>query len=202
MKNENIEQKKDEKSEKKYPIILLLLYSLSLIMFILSGSFTIATILNTKETNMEKIKMGQVKMELIDNKDTNIKLVDAYPMKMEDANKLKPFKFKISNEGTLPVIYRLKLKDVKEEDVLKDLPNDKLSHNKINYSLIDSKTKKYIATGLISDLKDGIIITEKMLPRYSKYFDFRLWINQNASNEIGNKYYAGEIVLEIDEILK
>lgn len=193
---------KEKGKSHKETVILLFLYILSILIFILSGSFTISTILNVKENNNDNIKVGQVKMDLIDNDETNIKLINTYPMKESEANLLEPFEFKISNEGTLPVIYRLKLQDVKDEEILKKVTGDKLEYNKINYSLVDAETNETIKTGLISDLENGILITEKILPRYSKIFNFRLWINENAGNESQNKYYIGEIVLEIDEILK
>jgi len=201
IKKQNSEQE-EEKEKRKHPILLIFLYILTLLMFILSGSFTLSTILNAKQSNIDEIQVGQVKMEFIDNKDTNIKLIDTYPMKEEKAKSLTPFKFKIINEGTLPVIYRLKLQDVKDEEILKDINLEKLNHEKINYSLIDSDTKEIISKGLISNLNDDILITEKLLPIYYRNFEFRIWVNENAGNEAQNKYYVGEIILEIDEILK
>ena len=203
MNNEDIIKNEEEEQEnKKRPILLLLLYIFSLIMFILSGTFTLSTILKTRDINIRNVKMGQVKMELINNEETNIKLIDTYPMNESEAATLKPFEFKVTNEGTLPVIYRLVLQDVKDKEVLDELGGTKLDKSKVNYSLIDSETEKVVSTGLISNLKNGILLTEKILPRYSKSFEFRLWINENAGDESQNKYYVGEIVLEIDEILE
>ena len=202
MDKEDVVKNEEEQENKKKPILLLLLYIFSLIMFILSGTFTLSTILKTRDINIRNIKMGQVKMELVNNDETNIKLIDTYPMKENEAATLKPFEFKVTNEGTLSVIYRLRLQDVKDKEVLEKLNGTKLDKAKVNYSLIDSETKKVVSTGLISNLKDGILLTEKILPRYSKSFEFRLWINENAGNEAQNKYYVGEIVLEIDEILE
>ena len=195
----------EEENNKKRTIILLIIYIISLILFILSGAFTISTIINLNDVNHHEIQAGQVKMELIDNPDTNIRLINAYPMKYSEAMTLKPFEFKVTNVGTLPVVYRLKLKDINDSKIVNQLvPSNqgRLSNNKINYSLINNKTNKVIATGLISDLKSGILLTEKLLPRYSKSFDFRLWINEHAGNESQNKHYVGEIILEIDKTLK
>lgn len=202
MDNENKINQEEEENNRKHSIILLLLYILCILMFILSGSFTLSTILQTKDLTSDKVKVGKVQMELINRDETNIKLINTYPMSEKEASLLKPFEFKVTNEGTLAVMYRLILQDVEDKDVLEKVNGGKLDHDKVSYSLIDSQTNKTIKTGPISELEEGILITEKLLPRYSKNFYFRLWINENAGNESQNKFYVGQIVLEIDEILE
>lgn len=202
MDNENKINQEEEENNRKHSIILLLLYILCILMFVLSGSFTLSTILQTKDLTSDKVKVGKVQMELINRDETNIKLINTYPMSEKEASLLKPFEFKVTNEGTLAVMYRLILQDVEDKDVLEKVNGGKLDHDKVSYSLIDSQTNKTIKTGPISELEEGILITEKLLPRYSKNFYFRLWINENAGNESQNKFYVGQIVLEIDEILE
>lgn len=203
-KQENIEMNNNKRNEKdnKRTIILLLLYSISLITFILSGAFTLSTILNAQKADLNNIQVGQVQMDLINNDSTNINLVNAYPITYERAMKLNPFEFRVINNGTLSVVYRLKLLEIEKDEVNITLPNEKLSNDKVSYSLIDKDTNTIIKTGTIKDLDDGILITEKLQPKYYKNFEFRLWVNETAGDESQNKYYITKINLEIDEILK
>ena len=203
-KQENIEINNNKRNEKdnKRTIILLLLYSISLITFILSGAFTLSTILNAQKADLNNIQVGQVQMDLINNDSTNINLVNAYPITYERAMKLNPFEFRVINNGTLSVVYRLKLLEIEKDEVNITLPNEKLSNDKVSYSLIDKDTNTIIKTGTIKDLDDGILITEKLQPKYYKNFEFRLWVNETAGDESQNKYYITKINLEIDEILK
>ena len=203
LENNNIdESQENEEKNKKKPILLLVLYSLSLLIFILSGTFTLSTILKDRQTNLNNIQVGEVRMDLINNDSTNIKLVDAYPMDDEEAKELKPFEFRVTNNGTLAVNYRLRLLDVDRKDVNIDLPSKRLDNDKISYSLVDKSTNEIVKTGTIEDLDDQILITEKLQPRYSKEFELRLWVNKTAGKESQNRYYIGNISLEIDEILE
>lgn len=193
----------NEKKRKK-GIILIILYILSLSVLIISSAFTFSIFIhdNDRENIYNDIRVGEISMEFLDKKESNIRLIDTYPMSYKEALKLEPFQFRVTNTGTLPLIYRLRLEDVLDEHLKETYGLERISHNKVRYSLIDKKTKNVIKTGLINQTQKGILLTEKLLPRYSKEFEFRLWIDEKAGNEVQSQYYVGKIVLEINDVLK
>lgn len=201
MKSEVIDEKEEKKRKKG--IILIILYILSLLLLIISSAFTFSVFVNDddRENIYNDIRIGEASMEFLDRKETNIRLINAYPMSYKEAINLKPFEFRVTNTGTLPLIYRLKLQDVPDRDLKETYGLERLGHNKVRYSLIDKKTKKVIKTGLINQMQNGVLLTEKLLPRYSKEFEFRLWIDDKAGSEVQSKYYVGKIILEVNNVL-
>ncbi|MBQ7140459.1 MAG: hypothetical protein IJO32_03055 [Bacilli bacterium] len=200
MKNELID---DEEEKRKKGILLIILYIISILLFIISSAFTFSVFINSEDRDKiyNEVRVGEVAMEFLDRKETNIRLFNTYPMSDKEALKLDPFEFRVTNTGTLPLIYRLKLEEVPDNELKEIYGLERLPHNKVKYALIDKKTHKILKKGKINEISEGILLTEKLLPRYSKEFQFRLWIDEKAGNEVQNKYYVGKIVLEVNDIL-
>ena len=200
MKNEAI---KTEEKKRKKGILLIILYIISMLLFIISSAFTFTVFIDDdgRDKIYNEIRVGEVAMEFLDRKETNIRLINTYPMSDKEATNLDPFEFRITNTGTLPLIYRLKLEDVPDSELEEVYGTERLEHNKVKYALVDKNTKKILKEGKLNDIKEGILLTEKLLPRYSKEFEFRLWLDEKAGNESQSKYYVGKIVLEVNEVL-
>ncbi len=192
-----------EEEKTKKPFILLFLYSLTIIVLIISGSFTISSIFNINKVDPDKIKVGTLSMKLVGQNDTLIRLIDSYPMSDEKAATLDPFHFKIENTGTYKVEYRLKLINVplKELVNVKEIKGkDRINNTFVKYSLTDLEKGKIIKTGLVSDLENEILLQEKLDASSLRDFTFRVWIDESASNEAQNKFYAGRLVLEMNQL--
>ena len=200
-------------SDKKYFIeeeklakpSLLFLYSITLVILIISGSFTISTIFNQNKIPNNKIQVGQLSMELVEEKDTSIRLYNAAPMSDEKAKDLNPFIFKINNNGTYPLIYTLKLEDVPDSELtnVEEIKGkSRMTNDKVKFSITDLDNNKIVKQGLISNLENNIIIEEKISASTVTSFGLRVWVDKNAGNEVQNKFYAGRIVLEIKEVIE
>ena len=201
---ENIPEE-DEEEKKKKPLLLLFLYCLTIIFLLISTSFTISTIINQSTLPNHKVKVGKLSMELIERNDTTIRLIGAKPMSDENAKKLKPFLFKIYNDGTHPLKYRLKLVDVPYNELIgykEIIGKDRIDNSKIKYALIRVDTGVTVSTGLVSQLYDKILIQKNLPAEKVHNYALRLWIDENAGNEVQNKFYAGRIVLEIEDIIE
>lgn len=201
MDNEIVDVQEEKK--RKRGILLIIMYIISLILFIISSAFTFSIFMDDddREKIYNEIRVGEVAMEFLDRKETNIRLINTYPMSDKEAANLDPFEFRVTNTGTLPLIYRLRLEDVPDNELKEVYGTSRLEHNKVKYALVDKKTKKVVKKGKVNEMKKGILLTEKLLPRYSKEFEFRLWLDEKAGNESQSKYYVGKIILEVNEIL-
>lgn len=100
-----------EEEKLKKPLFLLFLYSLTLLMLIISGAFTISTIYNQSKIPHHNVHVGKLSLELVEHNDTNIRLYNTAPMSDEKAMTLDPFLFNIKNNGTYALNYTLKLVD-------------------------------------------------------------------------------------------
>lgn len=196
---ENIPE--DEEEKKKKPLLLLFLYCLTIIFLLISTSFTISTIINQSTLPNYKVNVGKLSMELIERNDTTIRLIGARPMSDEKAKDLKPFLFKVYNNGTHPLKYRLKLVDVPDNELVgyqEIIGKDRIDNSKIKYALIRLDTGVTVNTGLVSELENELLIQKNLPAEKVHNYALRLWIDENAGNEIQNKFYAGNIVLEIE----
>lgn len=191
-----------EKEKKRMPILLLLLYSLTIITLIISGSFTISTIYNHSKIPNHDVNVGRLSLELIEREDTTIKLYNAAPMSDEKAMELEPFLFKLHNDGTYALKYTIKLVDVPNKDLkgIKEIVGKtRISNTKVKYSLINTKTNKVLKQGFVSDLKNETIISGKIQAAKTNSYSLRLWIDKNVGNEDQNKFYVGRIVVKVYE---
>lgn len=187
------------------PIYLLFLYSCTLMMLIISGYFTFSIIYHQSKAPNHKVKVGTLSMELVESKDTTIKLYNTLPMSDEKAKNLKPFLFKLNNNGTYPLIYSLTLENVPDEelnDVEEVFGKTRINNSKVKFSLTDTDTNNIIKQGFVSDLNNNVIISQRIDAAKIKTFALRLWIDKDVGNEDQNKFYAGRIVLKIHEIIE
>lgn len=206
--NKNLENnipEEEEEEKRKKPILLLFLYSLTLLFLLISGSFTISTVINQSTLPNYKVNVGKLSMEMIENSDTTIRLIGAIPMSDEEAKELKPLLFKIHNNGNHPLKYRLRLVDVPYDEIKEYkeiIGKTRMENSKIKFSLYDLDAGVTVNTGLVSSLEDEILIQKNLPAAKVDNYALRLWIDKNAGNEVINKYYAGKIKLEIEDIVE
>jgi len=191
-----------EKEKLKKPIFILLLYSLTLIMLIISASFTISTIYNQSKIPYYNAEVGEVSLELVQEKDTTIRLYNTYPMSDEKAMNLKPFLFNLNNTGTYSLNYTLRLENVPDSEldgIDEIIGKTRISNSKVKFSLINTDTNEVVKQGFVSELKNEILSEGKLSARANIPYALRLWIDKDVGNEDQNKFYVGRIVLKVYE---
>lgn len=187
---------------KKRGLLLLFLYSITLLMLIISGSFTLSTIYNHSKKPHSDIHVGELSLELVEQNDTTIRLYNTSPMSDEKAKSLKPFQFKLNNNGTYALNYVLKLKDVPNSELTRIneiIGKTRINNSKVKFSLIDTNTNKVIKQGFVSDLENETLLSGKVKASNIDSYALRLWIDKNVGNEDQNKFYAGRIELTVYE---
>lgn len=192
-----------EEEKRRKPLFLLFLYSITLLMLIISGSFTISTIYNQSKIPHHNVQVGKISLELVEQGDTTIRLYNAYPMSDEKAITLDPFLFNINNNGTYALNYTLKLVDVPDNELYginEIIGKRRINNTKVKFSLTNTKTNTIVKQGFISDLKNETILRGKINAQKNNSYALRLWIDKNVGNEDQNKFYVGRIVLNVYEI--
>lgn len=148
-----------------------------------------------KSENYNTITVGTLKIDFNDTEDglgNIIKLNGAYPESDNDGQKEEPYTFKITNSGNISANYKIKILDDTDmiesdncQDNLLDKTKIKLSINGGKpITLSDKEANSYeIANGILT-------------PNNSRTYKIRIWITDQAGNEVLGKHYHGKIVVE------
>lgn len=186
--NKNIS--KSFSRELKYTIISIFIVTIIMI----SSAFAIFSSVQKSE-HYNTLTVGSLKVDFIDTDDgmgNIINLNGAYPESDDDGQAEQPYSFKITNSGTLPAGYTVKILDDTDmiaedgcQDNLLDKSKIRISINgKAPITLSDTEANSYI-------ISDGIINSGK-----SKNYSIRMWISDQAGNEVLGKHYHGKILVE------
>ena len=120
-----------------------------------------------------------------------ISLNGAYPESDIDGQKREPYRFKVTNTGSLNAKYSVKILD-DSSMISEDGCGDKL--------LDKSKIKYSLNTGvptILSTMADSYIVARGTLAAgESVTFEIRMWIDESAGNEVLGTHYHGKIVVE------
>lgn len=108
----------------------------------------------------------------------NIKITNAEPLSIEEANAVIPYHITVSNTGTVPYMFDLILNDTTAGEV-------------IDYQYIMTKVG-YLEEKSLSECTGNIIKEDIILPAGEKVdIDVRVWVSDKIKNtEIGKSFYA------------
>ena len=177
----------------KRELVLTMISVLTVTTVILGGSYAIFTNIEKAE-KYNIIKTGTLQISYDDTSTglgNIINLNGAYPESDIEGQKREAYRFKITNTGSLNAKYKVRVLD--DTDMIEeDGCNDKqLEKTKIKYSL-NQETPV-----ILDSIKEEYIIKEGTLaPEESIILEMRMWIDENAGNEVLGTHYHGKIVVE------
>ena len=134
-----------------------------------------------------------------------INLTDAFPTTEDKAG--KPYKFTLTNNGTLPASYTVSIKDDTDMIEQDGCSGNLLDKTKIKISingndavllsdLVDATGKNYI----IDSGSLGVKGTQNAEAKsYEKSYEIKMWITEEAGNEVLGKHFHGKIVIDGSE---
>lgn len=193
-----------KKNKSKSLIIVIIILALSVV-FISSSYALFSVSKEGNEYNFVKVGNLDLEFENLSSSQNILQLVSDYPISDLEGKSGEPFKFSITNVGTLSISYRVKIIDnidaINEHDCNENLLDSKY----IKYTLNDSDvTKLNVKEGIQYDKKQNEIgkyyeiYSGKILPNDSALYELRLWID-NTSNEVLGKHFHGKIFVEIEQ---
>ncbi len=161
---------------------------------ILGSAYAVFTSVN-RSSGYNTIQVGTLAITYDDTSSglgNTINLASAYPVADATGQASTPYKFKITNTGTLPVNYTIKI-----QDDTTAITNDKCSSNQldkayIKYS-IDGGTPVVLSTKSSSSY---LINSGTLAAGASKTIQLRMWIASNATNSVLGKHYHGKVVID------
>lgn len=192
---ENKKLSKEYKRQVKFTILSV--FFVTIVM--LSSAYAIFSDVQRQQSD-NTLTVGKLKIDFIDNENgmgNIINLNGAFPVDDTTGNNTAPYIFKITNSGTLDAKYVIKILD-DEEVITKDgcsdnqLPKDKIrvSINKgTPFTLSEKEPLAYI------------IDRGELLKDASRTYEIRIWISDQAGNEVLGKHYHGKIVVEGENLI-
>ena len=175
-------------SKKTYLIML----SVILVLITMIGtSFGFFMKVDEKDVNYQT---GILSIELVTSGDDlgqTINLYNTVPMTDEEGKALSPYKFKVTNTGTLN--YKFDLKLVLDQTVMNE---DGCTNNTLDYSNVKIMVNNNEPV-LLSSLTDSIILANTTLaPKKSITLEVRIWLDENTTNQAIGKHFHAKLATD------
>lgn len=148
-----------------------------------------------KSEDYNTLSVGVLKVDF-DKNESNlsnvINLNGAYPVTDQEGQNTNPYRFSITNSGTLDANYKIRIID--DNDMIEE---DGCSDNLLNKGYVKvsiNNGEPFILTQV--ELNDYTIREGVLAPGQKEEVDIRIWINQSAGNDALGKHYHSKIVVE------
>ncbi|MDD6244403.1 MAG: hypothetical protein PUB03_01930, partial [bacterium] len=170
-------------------LMLTLLSIFGVTMLSIGSTFAIFTV-SSKSAEYNVIKTGTLNINFAADASSTVGLNNALPMSDTNGLAQSGTTFTITNTGSLPANYSVSLKDDTDMVTQDNCSAKQLAKTNIKYSL-DGSTASLLSTAIDSELISGTLKAGE-----SKTFTLKLWIKEDATNEVLNKHYHGKIVVD------
>ena len=169
--------------EKNKLILVIILILISLIVLVGSSYALLTKSFKSKKLSME---VGTLKIDFAEGNAIN--MANAAPMTDSDGLKSTPYTFTITNGGDINAYYTVS----NEEELANTLDTSYLRMKLTGSDGYDSgiKTVKELGTETYKLIDDTLLETGK-----SVTYELRMWISQDAGNDIQDKVYKSKIVV-------
>ena len=176
----------------KRQLMLTLLSIFGVTMLSIGSTFAIFTV-SSKSAEYNVIKTGTLNINFAADASSTVGLNNALPMSDTNGLAQSGTTFTITNTGSLPANYSVSLKDDTDMVTQDNCSAKQLAKTNIKYSL-DGSTASLLSTAIDSELISGNLKAGE-----SKTFTLKLWIKEDATNEVLNKHYHGKIVVDAEQ---
>ena len=177
----------------KRELILTVISILAVTTAIIGGSYAIFSSIQKAE-NYNVMKTGTLQIVYDDTSGglgNIINLNGVYPESDAEGSKREPYKFKITNTGSIEASYKVRILD--DSDMIAE---DQCINKLLNKELIRYSINGGSPVTLSTMAEEYKVITGKLEAGESRTYEIRMWIDENAGNEVLGTHYHGKIVVE------
>lgn len=177
--------------EKNKKIIVMIVVTLVILM---AGTYAILRI-SVDGNKKNVITAGDLSLELKES-DNKISVSNAYPMTDEEGEATTTYSFTLENDGDIPSIYTISLKDLDIDDS-KTRMNDEYVKCKIQ--ITGNKTEEKIVK--LSEL--GRVLDSGTLEvNESNHYQLQLWMDYDAPNDAQGTVFKAKLSIEGEQAIK
>lgn len=152
----------------------------------------------TAGTKNNVLQAGTLSLTLDDKASNGINLTSTVPMYDEVGLMQDPYKFTLTNNGTIASEYTIYLDDTGLSTGETRVPDSVVKYNIMK----DSVSKKVALLSTAGTNPNRILDTGTIQPNTSYTYDLRLWLDENFTNSDMGKVFKGTIRIEASQIKK
>lgn len=179
----------------KHQVLITAISVFAVVISMFGGSYAIFSS-TSKADEYNVLKVGNLEISYVDTGDGYgdvLSLNGAYPTSDEVGSNSNPYRFNIVNTGTIAADFKIKI--LYDESIIEEdgCENDLLPQKFVKYKF-DSESPVLLS----SKESSGYVIYEakNLVPGSSEIHEIRIWIDENATNEILGKHFHGKVVIE------
>lgn len=190
----------------RHQFLVLFIIAIAVVFSLIGGSYAIFSS-TSKANEYNVLKVGELEISYVDTGDGYgdvLSLNGAYPVSDTEGASGNPYRFNITNTGTITADFKIKI--LYDEAIIEE---DDCTDNLLLQKYIKYKFDNGEPTLLSSKESNDYTVYEasNLLPGSSEIHEIRIWIDENATNEVLGKHFHGKVVIEstqsgIDESLK
>ena len=179
----------------KHQVLITFITVFVIVIGMIGGSYAIFST-TSKADEYNALVVGNLEISYVDTGDGYgdvLSLNGAYPMSDADGALTNPYRFSVANTGTIAADFKIKI-EYDEAIIDEDGCSDKLLSQEFIKYQFDNETPVLLS----ANEADDYVIYEatNLLPGSSEIHEIRIWIDQNATNEVLGKHFHGKVVLE------
>jgi len=196
---------RNKKTLFKHQIMITAITVFAVVISMLGGSYAIFSS-TSKADEYNSLTVGELEISYVDTGDGYgdiLSLSGSYPMSDSEGKKSTPYRFNVVNTGTIAADFKIKIEY--DESIIEE---DECGNNLLDFKFVKYQFDNNEPAILGDKESKGYIVYEakNLLPGSSEIHEIRMWIDENATNEILGKHFHGKVVIEsvqagIDESL-
>lgn len=179
----------------KRELTLTLLSIFAVTIIFLGGSYSIFSQIK-KADDYNVLKTGTLALEFQDTEEglgNIISLNGEFPVSDDIGKEKQPYTFKIKNTGTVNATYKIRIVDDTDMIEADECADKQIEKSVIKYSLDEGEPL------LLSQVPDTVVKEGDILGGSSETHTIRMWISDQAGNEVLGKHYHGKIIVEAQQ---
>lgn len=187
--------KKNKSKLFEHQVLITAISVFAIVISMIGGSYAIFSS-TSKADEYNVLKVGKLEISYVDSGDGYgdvLSLNGAYPISDEDGMKSNPYRFSITNTGTIAADFKIKVlydNSIIDED---GCENKLLPLNYVKYQF-DNNQPVLLGT---KETQDYLVYeANNLLPGSSEIHEIRIWLDKNATNEVLGKHFHGKVVVE------
>ena len=190
----------------KHQVLITAISVFAVVISMIGGSYAIFSS-TSKADEYNVLKVGELEISYVDTGDGYgdvLSLNGAYPISDNEGASSTPYRFNITNTGTIAADFKIKI--LYDESIIEE---DGCENNLLLPEYVKYKFDNEDPVLLSSKESEDYLIYEasNLLPGSSEIHEIRIWIDESAPNDILGKHFHGKVVVEsaqsgIDESLE
>lgn len=179
----------------KHQVLITAISVFAIVISMIGGSYAIFSS-TSKADEYNVLKVGELEISYVDTGDGYgdvLSLNGAYPISDSEGIASTPYRFNITNTGTITADFKIKI--LYDESIIEEdgCENNLLLQKYVKYQFDNGEP-----TLLSSKEAENYLVYEadNLLSGSSEIHEIRIWIDEAATNEVLGKHFHGKVVVE------